>query len=106
MPNKKYFFDFLLLKIFTGHKLKILVRNLDPKCIDLLQLEKCSIIYSKPDLRLCFDCDARPLRRVFVQLSFVPSPHGTVLAEPPLVYGLHTHDISLKFSNVMARKNL
>ena len=37
MPNKKYFFDFLLLKTFTGHNietLKILVRNFDAKCIE------------------------------------------------------------------------
>ena len=76
MSNKKWFFDFLHLKILQAITLKILVRNLEPKCICLLQLEKVSTIYSKPDPCLCFDCDTRPLRCVFVQLSSVPSPHG------------------------------
>ena len=78
MPNKKYFLIFYSWRFLQAITLNILVRNLDPKCSNLLQLEKCSTIYSKPDLLLCFDCDARPLRCVFLQLSFIPSPHGII----------------------------
>ena len=59
-----------------------LVRNLDPKCIRVVHMERFSTMYSMPNSRYCFDCDARPLRCVLVQLSFVPTPHGINEAYP------------------------
>ena len=111
MPNKKYFFDFLLLKIFTGHNITNLSEKSWPQVHYGVQIESFSTIYSMPDTRHCFDCGARPLRCVFEHyycLLFQDHMRLTmpVLAKPPLGYRLHTHDISLIFSNVMARKNL
>ena len=76
MPNKKSFFDSLLLKIYANHNIESLVRNLDTKYISAVQLETFSTIYSKPDTSLCFDCDVQPLRCVFVQQSFVLCTKG------------------------------
>ena len=86
------------------------MRNLETKCIRVEQIESFSTIYSMPDTRHCFDCDARPLSCVFAQLFFVPCPHGINEAVVKLSICSNLMHLASKFltkiSNVMACKNL